>query len=61
MGVSISRPPRCERGALPTELIAPEGTHKLPARDDAQTNTIAGSVVFLAVINAHRGIRIGAQ
>ena len=31
MGVSISRPPRCERGALPTELIAPEGTHKLAA------------------------------
>src|SRR6056297_3616933 len=29
MGVSISRPPRCERGALPAELIAPEGTHKL--------------------------------
>jgi hypothetical protein len=29
MGVSISRPPRCERGALPAELIAPEGLHKL--------------------------------
>ena len=29
MGVSISRPPRCERGALPAELIAPEGSHKL--------------------------------
>ena len=24
MGVSISRPPRCERGALPAELIALE-------------------------------------
>src|SRR4051794_25253111 len=24
MGASISRPPRCERGALPTELIARE-------------------------------------
>ena len=31
MGVSISRPPRCERGALPAELIAPEGSHKLAA------------------------------
>lgn len=30
MGVSISRPPRCERGALPTELIA-LGAHNLSA------------------------------
>ena len=32
MGVSISRPPRCERGALPAELIARTGSHKFPAR-----------------------------
>ena len=41
MGVSISRPPRCERGALPTELIAPKGNHKLAAAPRMSHQTTA--------------------